>query len=366
MTDIRGNAIVLTNGWLDNIHAKTTHGLLRGSRRFQIKAVIDPKFAGKDAGQILDGQHRNVPIFASVDESLVSLNPKPQYCIVGVAVHGGLIPDSLRDSVISAMRGGMSIVCGLHSLLQEDPEFSRVAAECGVQLIDVRKPKSAKELRFWSGEIFNVKTPRVAVLGTDCALGKRTTAKMLADMCNAHGIKAEMIYTGQTGWMQGHKYGFIFDSTINDFITGEIERVIVECERESSPDVMFIEGQSSLRNPSGPCGSEFLKAGDVKGVILQHAPARTHFDGLEDRKQGLLPSVESEIELITFYGSKTLAVALNEENWNDVQMKEYQKALSEKIGIPVIRPLKNGIEALLPVIREYIKKTLEVYKTSSV
>lgn len=354
MTDIRGTAIVLSNGWLDNVHAKTTHGLLRGTSRFQIKALIDPRFAGKDPGEILDGTPRHIPIFKTVDESLAVLNSKPQYCIVGVAVHGGLIPESLRDSVISAMRGGMSIVCGLHSLLQEDPEFSRVAAECGVRLIDVRKPKPASELRFWSGKIFNIKTPRIAVLGTDCALGKRTTAKMLTEMCNANSIKSEMIFTGQTGWMQGYNHGFIFDSTINDFITGEIERVIVECERESSPDVMFIEGQSSLRNPSGPCGSEFLKAGDVKGVILQHAPARTYFDGLENRKQGLLPSVESEIELIRFYGSKTLAVALNEEKWDDSQMQAYQRELSEKIGIPVIRPLKDGMDALLPVIRDYI------------
>jgi len=356
MTDIRGAAIVLSNGWLDNIHAKTTHGLLRGTSRFQINALIDSRFVGKDPGEILDGVRRNIPIFATVDESLTALNPKPQYCIVGVAVHGGLIPETLRDSVVSAMRGGMSIVCGLHSLLQDDPEFSRVAAECGVRLIDVRKPKSANELRFWSGEIFNVKTPRIAVLGTDCALGKRTTAKMLTDLCSANDIKSEMIYTGQTGWMQGYKHGFIFDSTINDFITGEIERVIVECERESSPDVMFIEGQSSLRNPSGPCGSEFLKAGDVKGVILQHAPARTHFDGLEDRRQGLLPTVESEIELIRFYGSETLSIALNEEKWDDSQMRAYQKDLSKRIGIPVIRPLKDGLEVLLPVIREFIKE----------
>ncbi len=355
MTDIRGTAIILSNGWLDNIHAKTTHGLLRGTSRFQVNALIDPRFAGKDPGEILDGVRRNIPIFATVDESLTALNPKPQYCIVGVAVHGGLIPETLRDSVVSAMRGGMSIVCGLHSLLQEDPEFSRVAGECGVRLIDVRKPKSANELRFWSGEIFNVKTPRIAVLGTDCALGKRTTAKMLTDLCSANGIKSEMIYTGQTGWMQGYKHGFIFDSTINDFITGEIERVIVECERESSPDVMFIEGQSSLRNPSGPCGSEFLKAGDVKGVILQHAPARTHFDGLADRAQGLLPTVESEIELIRIYGSETLAVALNEEKWDDSQMRAYQNDLSKRIGIPVIRPLKDGLDALLPVIRKFIK-----------
>jgi uncharacterized NAD-dependent epimerase/dehydratase family protein len=100
----------------------------------------------------------------------------------------------------------------------------------------------------------------------DCAVGKRTTGTLLLELCRKNGIKAEMIYTGQTGWMQGLKHGFIFDATVNDFISEEIERVIIECDRESSPDLILIEGQSSLRNPSGPCGSDILLSGDVKGL----------------------------------------------------------------------------------------------------
>ena len=37
-----------------------------------------------------------------------------------------------------------------------------------------------------------------------------------------------MIYTGQTGWLQGGEYGFIFDSTLNDFVSGELENAIRE------------------------------------------------------------------------------------------------------------------------------------------
>ena len=40
------------------------------------------------------------------------------------------------------------------------------------------------------------------------------------------------ITSGQTGWMQGGKYGFILDSTVNDFVSGELEKAIVECDRE--------------------------------------------------------------------------------------------------------------------------------------
>lgn len=352
----KGTAIVLTNGWLDDIHAKTAHGLLRGSKRFQILGIIDSKHAGKNAGEVFNRKPLGIKVYANIAEFLKNESPKPKYCIVGVAVHGGRLPDSLRGEIIQAMQNGLSIVCGLHSFLSDDPEFQRIATELNVELIDVRKPRPTKELRFWTGEIYSVKTPRIAMLGMDCAIGKRTTGQFLVETCLKNGIKTEMIYTGQTGWMQGYKHGFIFDATVNDFIGGEIERVIVECERESSPDLMLIEGQSSLRNPSGPCGSEFLKSGNVKGVILQHAPGRKYFDGVE-HAHGLIPPVENEIELIRFYGARTLAVTLNEEELNDAEMKVSQKELSKKLNIPVVRPLKENMDALLPVIRDFIAES---------
>src|SRR5258707_9535575 len=116
-----------------------------------------------------------------------------------------------------------------------------VAKKQGVEIIDVRKPKKFKDLHFWSGDIRKVTCPKIAVLGTDCALGKRTTTRFLTQAMQTVGYKAEMIYTGQTGWMQGAKYGFIFDSTLNDFISGEMEHGIVKCWDETKPDIIFIE-----------------------------------------------------------------------------------------------------------------------------
>ena len=45
--DITGDAIVLTGGKFDSKSAKTAHGLIRGSKRFNIKSVIDENFYGK-------------------------------------------------------------------------------------------------------------------------------------------------------------------------------------------------------------------------------------------------------------------------------------------------------------------------------
>ena len=350
---ITGAAVIITGGLLCDANGKTAHGLIRGGSRFEILGVIDAPCAGRDAGEVLDGNFRNIPVFATLEEFLARGSHKPRYAIFGGAYSGGKLPPEMRGPLLNAMKHGLSVVCGLHEQLGEDPEFKAAAEKYGVKVYDIRKPRSFKELRFWSGEIFSVKAARVALLGMDCAVGKRTTGQFLVELCNNNGIKAEMIYTGQTGWMQVYKYGFMFDSTPNDFVSGEMERAIVACERRSGPDIMFIEGQSSLRNPAGPCGSEILLSGDAKGVILQHMPSRKFFEDME-RFGCLIPSVESEIELIRMYGAKILAVTLNGWDSDERQLIAHQKELAKKVDCPVIRPLEEGVEILLPIIRDFI------------
>ncbi|MFN7703072.1 MAG: DUF1611 domain-containing protein, partial [Chryseotalea sp.] len=236
------NAIVITGGYLDTSNAKTAHGLIRGTDRFNILGIIDHKHAGKDAGEMLDGKKRNIPIFTSIVEAVEKIKNKIQYAVIGVATKGGVIPESLQLMLKEALENNLSIVNGLHDHVSDHEELASLAKAKGLEIIDVRKPKKFKDLHFWSGKIAEVKCLKVAVLGTDCALGKRTTTRFLMEAMQQAGYKAEMIYTGQTGWMQGAKYGFIFDSTLNDFISGEMEHAIWQCYTEQKPDVIFIEG----------------------------------------------------------------------------------------------------------------------------
>jgi uncharacterized NAD-dependent epimerase/dehydratase family protein len=341
-------AIILTNGLLVTNDAKTAHGLIRGTERYEIVGVIDPPTAGQDAGAVLDGKHRDIPIFSSLTESLEKLQPI-DYLIVGVATVGGVLPSDMLEIIKTAIQKGVSIVNGLHEYLTEKPEIVALAEQHNVQLIDVRKPKSRKDLHFWTGEIYDVKAQIIAVIGMDCALGKRTTARLVRQACESNGINAQMIYTGQTGWLQGGKYGFIFDSTLNDFVSGEVEHAIVSCWKETKAEVILIEGQSSLRNPSGPCGLEFLISGQAKHVILVHAPKRTYFDN--EPHWGKIPSVESEIEIIEKFGSKVIALALNTEECSDREAFDYQRFYENKLQIPVLLPLQEGVEKFMPVIK---------------
>ncbi len=366
MTDtsmVPSPAIVLAYGAYRTHNGKVAHGLVRGGDRFRVTAVVDPDSAGNDAGVLLDGAARDIPVVGSVSEAIERSPEQPRYCVVGVATHGGRFTPELRRWLLEAVRAGLSVVNGLHDFAADDPDIASAARERRVELIDLRRPRPKQELRFWSGEIRTVRAPRIAVLGTDCALGKRTTTRFVLDALNRAGIRAEMIYTGQTGWMQGARYGFVLDSVVNDFVCGELEHAIVTCERETSPDVMLIEGQSSLRNPSGPCGAEFLVSGGARGVILQHAPAREFFEGYSE--EGFrIPPIEQEVQLIGLYGARTLAVTVQGESMSAEELAREQRDIESRLGIPVVRPLEEGVDRLVPIVERFIAEERAVVRDS--
>ncbi|MBS1506183.1 MAG: DUF1611 domain-containing protein [Bacteroidetes bacterium] len=350
----KSTAIVITSSFLDSDNAKTAHGLIRGTERFTILGVIDKKYPGKDAGEVLDGRKRDIPVFASLKDFEKKSKKKAKYCIIGVATKGGVLPKELQVMLREAISLGYSIVNGLHDYVSDHPDLVALAKKKKVQIIDVRKPKKFKDLHFWSGEISKVRCPKVAVLGTDCALGKRTTTRFLMQAMQAAGYKAEMIYTGQTGWMQGAKYGFIFDSTLNDFISGEMEHAIVQCWKEAKPDIIFIEGQSSLRNPSGPAGAEWLISADADAAVLQHNPARKKYKGMEYYKDNI-PDVKDEIALIKTYGAPTVALTVNTMKMSEEDARAWAEAKEKELGVTTILPLEDGVDKLVPIFEKMIK-----------
>ena len=353
----KSNAIVITAGYLDSNSGKTAHGLIRGTDRFNIIGIIDHKHPGKDAGEVLDGKKRNIPVYATVEEFTKTSKEQAKYCIIGVATKGGVIPDSLRAILKDALIHGYGLVNGLHEYISEIPELADFARSRGLEIIDVRKPKKFKDLHFWSGNIKNVHCPKIAVLGTDCALGKRTTTRFLTEAMKKAGYRAEMIYTGQTGWMQGAKYGFVFDSTLNDFISGEMEHAIVQCWEEAKPDIIFIEGQSSLRNPSGPAGSEWIVSGDANAVVLQHHPPRKQYKDME-YYPAYIPELKDEIALIQIYGAPTVAITVNTAKMTEQQARDYAALKEKELGIPVVLPLEDGVDRLVAIFKDMIEKSI--------
>lgn len=346
--NITGTAIVFTNGLLHTDSAKTAHGLIRGSARFRIAGIVDAAHAGKEAGTLLDGKHRNMPVFANIQQALAQAGQKIDYGIVGIAPVGGRLPAPIVEDLKYCLENGISVVSGLHEYVSELPGMADLARQSGARIVDVRLPKHKSQLHFWSGDIFKVHCPIVAVMGLDTAIGKRTTARMLTEACRKAGMKAEMIYTGQTGWMQGNTYGFVLDSVYNDFVSGELEHAIYSCYKEVQPDIIFLEGQSSLRNPSGPCGAEFLLSGQAKQVVLVYDPKQKYFDN--DKSWGKVPTIRQEIALVRQYGSKVIGIALNTRQCSREEALKIREEVALKTGLPVVMPVEEGVDKLIHVL----------------
>ena len=348
-------AAVLTLDRFQTSDAKTAHGLVRGPSRFELLAVLDAACAGRDAGEVLDGRARGIPVLPDL-AALLATGARPDWCVVGVATSGGVLPPELRAPLAAALRAGIGVVNGLHEVLAEDPELAALATASGARIIDLRRPKRRSELHFWTGAVQRVRAPRIALLGTDCALGKRTTSQLLVAALRARGLRAEMIYTGQTGWLQGARFGFVLDATPNDFVSGELEHAIVAADEALRPDVLVLEGQSALRNPSGPCGAELLLSGGARGVILQHAPARECFEDQEHLGHRI-PSLASEVELIRMYGAEVLAVTLNHEHLDSAAERAAARARVEsetgrRAYFPLLEPLDPLVDRVLQHIAE--------------
>ncbi|BAB59213.1 hypothetical protein [Thermoplasma volcanium GSS1] len=329
------NATILSEGVFATTYGKTANGLVRYSKRYHITSVIDSRLAGQDAGQVLMHKPSGIPIISSVEEAI---NGHAETLIVGIASDGGVLPENYRPYIRTALGYGMNIVSGLHDFVSDDPEFVKIARRTGSRITDVRKLFKDKKY-FFTGNIEKVKAKKIAVLGTDSAIGKRTTAIYLNRAMKAIGKKSVMIGTGQTSWMQGFKYTVVVDAIVNDFVAGALETITYEAWDSERPDYMFIEGQGSVLHPAYPGSFEIIGATRPDAIILQHAPMRKYFDGFPGYE---IPPLEKYIKILELLSNrKVIAIALNTENMDESMVKEEKSRLQAKFGIPVFDPLQR-------------------------
>jgi uncharacterized NAD-dependent epimerase/dehydratase family protein len=352
-----GNAIVYAEGAYNTPLGKTAHGLVRYTSRYHILSVVDSRHAGEDAGFILDGKRKNIPIFGDIREAIyhsIGHGDIPQYMVIGLAPDGGQIDNRTRNDIKKAIMYRLNIDCGLHDFLTDIPELRGMAEHHKIRLRDIRKTPPREELHFFTGNIEKVDCLKLAILGTDSAIGKRTTAWLLVHGVITAGYTAEMIRTGQTAWMQGAKYCIILDSLVNDFVSGEIEHVVYQAWMNEHPDVLVIEGQGSLMNPAYPGGFEILAAGRPDYVILQHAPRRKEYDGFPGYEIHPLDRQIHAIEAIS--GKKVVAITINHENMDPDEINDECKKISDSTGLPSMDVLAHGPDNLVKVLSDYLKK----------
>lgn len=352
-----GNAIVYCEGAFNTTNGKTAHGLVRFTDRYNVLSVIDSRWEGWDAGELLDGKPNGIPICRGLEDAVEKARDAYRsvtHFVIGLAPDGGRLTNSDREAVIAALQAGLNVDSGLHDFLIEDRRMAALAKRRGVRIRDIRKPPDRKDLHFFTGAIEKVGALKIALLGTDSAVGKRTTAWLLVKGLRRWGYDAEMIGTGQTAWLQGVRYGTVMDSLVNDFVSGEIEHAVCRAWQEQRPDVIVIEGQGSLMNPAYPGGFEILAAGRPDIIVLQHAPARKEYDGFPGYPLHPLTRQIEVAELLS--GKPVVAVSINHENLKPEAIETVCQQISTKCGRPVFDVLAHRAEPLVEAILPWLEK----------
>jgi uncharacterized NAD-dependent epimerase/dehydratase family protein len=126
------HSIVYAEGLYNCANGKTAHGLVRYSKRYEIACVVDSTLGEGDAGVILDGINRNIPLYNNLNQAL-KLTSADTF-IIGAVSEGGVLPKGYEKAVEWALSNGLDVISGLHYFISDDLHFVKLSKEKNVIL----------------------------------------------------------------------------------------------------------------------------------------------------------------------------------------------------------------------------------------
>ena len=333
--------VILLEGGIEGHHGKTGLAFLRYSQT-NIVAVVDSDSAGQSLVE-MTGIDRNIPIVADIEAALVF---QPEVLLIGIAPSGGQLPDYLMQSVAAALKIGLSIVNGLHTLLE--PQFPNLKTQQWIW--DIRQEPSG--LKIAQAKAQSLTAQRILTVGTDMAIGKMSTSLEIHRAAVNQGIKAQFVATGQAGIAISGQ-GIALDAVRVDFAAGAVEQAVLE--NGQNQDLVIIEGQGSLLHPGSTATLPLIRGSQPTGLILVHRAGANH---IRDLPNILIPPLSKVIKLYenvasaggTFGTAKVKAIALNTLGMSTDAAKEIIASTSQLTGLPCSDVVRFGGATLLPAI----------------
>jgi uncharacterized NAD-dependent epimerase/dehydratase family protein len=339
--------VLLAEGCLTPLDAKTAVGLLR-YRPERVAAVLDSTRAGRTAEECV-GVGGDIPVVSDLDAAAAR---GARALLIGIAPAGGVLPERWRAVVRDAIQRGWDVISGLHRFLADDPEFRELAARHGSGLIDVRRPPA--DARLAAGRASSLAALVVLTVGSDCNVGKMTTALELTRALEQLGERAEFVATGQTGIMIAGR-GAAIDAVPADFAAGVTEQLVLEAAARA--DIVVVEGQGALRHPGFSGVTLALMHGAAPAaLVLCHESGRDALRSLPPGERRAIPPLaqlrdEVEAAAALVREARVVAVALNTRALDEAAAREACARASAELGVPATDPVRFGAEPLARAVR---------------
>jgi len=199
---------------------------------------------------------------------------------------------------------------------------------------------------------YKPKTPVVFVGGTSQECGKRTTTRLLGQTAQKMGLNPGVISTDEMGLEQPVDLNFRAGSLSVMDVASAVMGSIRYIEEEKSPDIIFIESQSSLTERKNP-HPRGLSAAILAGAQPDAAIVCHRFNHPYRYPMG----IEQEIKAIeSMEPTKVVGISLNLRNFTEDKSKaDIFSECEKKYMLPAVDIFQGGASILLDAITEYIE-----------
>ncbi len=316
-------------------NSKMGHGVLRYIEN-PVVCVIDSTHAGKTVRQAC-GLPYDAPVVGTIAEAV---DLAAEALVLGIAPSGGKIPEAWIPALNEAVDRGLSIVNGLHDLL--NPRFQG-RLKPGQWIWDIRQPRFVPPIG--NAKAAALDNTRVLFVGTDMAIGKMTAGLELYRWLREHGHATEFIATGQIGiTILGH--GIPLDAFKVDHACGAVESMVMAAK---DADYILVEGQGSLLHPGSTATLPLLRGACPNRLVMCHKTGVSR-----TRANTIIPALREFIQLNedlasccgSLTSAKTIGVALNTAGLSDQGAVDAIAELEGQLEIPVTDVVRFGPQKL--------------------
>ncbi len=194
---------------------------------------------------------------------------------------------------------------------------------------------------------YKPKKPVVFVGGTSQECGKRTTNRILGKTAQEMGLNSAVISTDELGLEGPVDMNFRAGSLSVMDVASAVMGAIKYVEEHKNPDIIFIEGQSSLTEKNNPhprgLSAAIMVGAQPDATVVCHRPNHPY-----RQPRG----IEYEIKAIeSVEPTKVVGISLNLRNVkNKSELEDYQK----KYALTTVDIMNGGASKLLNTIIDHV------------
>ncbi len=295
-------------------------------------------------------------VSSSLEECLENSQPKSIAIMIPIGAEGAAL-----KYAVQAIDAGLNVVVSFRSLsLDNNPSLKKFAESKNVQIKEisprldvvrefagVAPEKSCEVLPKIS---YKPKAPIVFVGGTSQECGKRTTTKALGVESSKRGLKAAIISTDEMGLEEPTDFNFRAGSLSVMDVPAAILSAIKYVEDTKKPDIIFIEGQSSLTEKGNPhprgLSASILIGAAPDAVIVAHRPNHPYRE-----PRGITEEITA-IEAVEPTKVVGLSINLRNSELEDLDEEYFENTYN----LPAQDVYNNGASKLLDAIFNHLER----------